>query len=544
MIGVLMHDFQQPQTARKRPMKLSTQVTLMVCGVIGAVLLVIYTYYLVQITHATRNGLEATAFAIARTLADSPDIQRGLTEPAGSDIIQPISTAVERRNHLLYAVVTDMQGIRYSHPDPARVGHRFIGDDLTPALQGHENVFVNHGVLEEALRVFTPVYNARHQQIGVVIVGISMNEIHAKIDRSRWNAVWFVIFSAIVGACGTWLLVRVLKNILFGLEPYEISALFEQRQAMLQSLKEGVIAVDRQGNVTLINHTARQILLSTTARQPGELPHAPLQGNLQQVLTSGVAIQDQEVGCNGRLLLTNTVPVRSQEQVIGAICTFRDKTEVSQLMQRMDGMVNYVDALRVQSHEFMNKLHVILGLLHIKRYDKLEEYILQTAQNYQTDIGAIQHKIKSPIVAGFLLGKINRAKEAGFSLTLAEESHVPDNPNEQQVAVLVTVLGNLIENALDAMANQEEGEISVLLHYQNGRLNGEISDDGPGIAPEQIDAIFTKGFSTKGENRGVGLFLARQQTDNLGGSIAVESEPGVFTQFFVQLPWDSERNVE
>ena len=125
-----MHDLQQPQRAPKRPMKLSTLVTLMVCGVIGAVLLVIYTFYLAQIAKATRTGLQDTAFAIARTLADSPEIKRGLTSPSYSDIIQPISTAVEQRNHLLYAVVTDMHGIRYSHPDPRRVGQRFIGEDL------------------------------------------------------------------------------------------------------------------------------------------------------------------------------------------------------------------------------------------------------------------------------------------------------------------------------------------------------------------------------------------------------------------------------
>jgi hypothetical protein len=114
-------------------------------------------------------------------------------------------------------------------------------------------------------------------------------------------------------------------------------------------------------------------------------------------------------------------------------------------------MVNYVDALRAHSHEFMNKLHVILGLLNMKRYDTLEEYVLQTAEGYQNDIGTLQHQIQTPVVAGFLLGKINRAREAGVILTLANESLVPDNPNQQQVTALVTILGNLIENALDAM---------------------------------------------------------------------------------------------
>ncbi len=266
------------------------------------------------------------------------------------------------------------------------------------------------------------------------------------------------------------------------------------------------------------------------------IDRTPLLADLQEVLRSGEPIYDRALGCNGLLLISNTVPVRSQNAIVGAISTFRDKTEMSQLVQRLDGMMSYVDALRTTSHEFMNKLHVILGLLNMKSYDKLEEYVLQTAHAYQADIGEIQHRIKSPVVAGFLIGKIQRAKERGFTLNLAEESLVPDCPNEKQVTVLVTVLGNLIENALDAMSGQEEGEVSLLLHYQDGWLSGEVSDDGPGIPAANIDAIFNKGFSTKGENRGVGLFLANQQLHELGGTLSVESEPGVFTQFLFTCP--------
>ncbi|MBE4855553.1 two-component system sensor histidine kinase DcuS [Enterobacter cloacae complex sp. P40RS] len=537
-----MSDLQPFSPTRKRPMKLNTLVTLMVCAIIGSVLLVVFALYSVQITRATRDDVKDTALGIARTLADSPDIRRGLMESPQAGIIQPIAQAVTKRNDLLFTVVTDLRGVRYSHPNEALLGLHFIGDDLTPALEGKENVSVNRGALAEALRVFTPVYDDQHELIGVVVVGISLNKVEDQIARGRLNAVWTILFSVLMSSLGIWGLVRVLKRILFGLEPYEISALFEQRQAMLQSLREGVMAVDIHGRVTMINHTAREILLLTSG-QHSESSSEPLLASLREVSRTGIARQDQEIGCNGRLLLCNMVPVKSQNQVIGAISTFRDKTEISQLMQRIDGMVSYVDALRSHTHEFMNKLHVILGLLHMKRYDKLEEYIIQTAQNYQTDIGAIQRKVKSPVIAGFLLGKINRAKEAGVTLTLAEESQLPDTANEEQVAVLITVLGNLIENALDAMEGQPEGEIGLLLHYQNGWLSGEVSDDGPGIDPERLEAIFTKGYSTKGENRGVGLFLARQQIQNLGGDITVESEPGVFTQFFVQIPWDSERNI-
>lgn len=541
-----MSDLQPFPPTPRRSMKLNTLVTLMVCAIIGSVLLVVFALYSVQITRATRDDVKDTALGIARTLADSPEVRRGLEGSPQSDVIQPLAQAITKRNDLLFAVVTDMRGVRYSHPNEALIGLHFIGDDLTPALEGKENVSVNRGALAEALRVFTPVYDAQHDQIGVVVVGISLNKVEEQISRGRLNALWTVLFSILISSLGIWVVVRVLKRILFGLEPYEISALFEQRQAMLQSLREGVVAVDIHGRVTMINHAAREILLLPSGQHPGqsgEPPHAPLLERLRTVSQSGVGLKDQEISCNGRLLLCNMVPVKSQNQVIGAITTFRDKTEVSQLLQRMDGMVNYVDALRSHTHEFMNKLHVILGLLHMKRYDKLEEYILQTAHNYQTDIGAIQRKVKSPVIAGFLLGKINRAKEAGITLTLADECELPDTANEEQAAVLITVLGNLIENALDAMSDQPEGEITLLLHYQNGWLSCEVSDDGPGISPERLEDVFTKGYSTKGENRGVGLFLARQQIQNLGGDIIVESEPGVFTQFFVQIPWDSERNI-
>jgi two-component system sensor histidine kinase DcuS len=537
-----MSDLQPFPLTRKRPMKLNTLVTLMVCAIIGSVLLLVFALYSVQITRATRDDVKDTALGIARTLADSPEVKRGLMQAPQADIIQPLAQAVTKRNDLLFTVVTDMRGIRYSHPNEALLGLHFIGDDLTPALEGKENVSVNRGALAEALRVFTPVYDAQQEQIGVVVVGISLNKVEEQITRGRLNALWTVLFSILMSSLAIWGLVRVLKRILFGLEPYEISALFEQRQAMLQSLREGVLAVDIHGRVTMINHAAREILLLPSGKQT-ENASEPLLASLREVSKSGVARQDQEISCNGRLLLCNMVPVKSQNRVIGAISTFRDKTEISQLMQRIDGMVNYVDALRAHTHEFMNKLHVILGLLNIKRYDKLEEYILQTAHNYQTDIGTIQSKVKSPVIAGFLLGKIHRAKEAGITLTLSDECQIPDTANEEQVAVLVTVLGNLIENALDAMEGQPEGEITLLLHYQNGWLSCEVSDDGPGIDPVQLEAIFTKGFSTKGENRGVGLFLARQQIQNLGGDITVESEPGVFTQFFVHIPWDSERNI-
>ena len=515
-------------------------------SVLFSVLLVVHLIYFSQISDMTRDGLANKALAVARTLADSPEIRQGLQKKPQESGIQAIAEAVRKRNDLLFIVVTDMQSLRYSHPEAQRIGQPFKGDDILKALNGEENVAINRGFLAQALRVFTPIYDENHKQIGVVAIGLELSRVTQQINDSRWSIIWSVLFGMLVGLIGTCILVNVLKKILFGLEPYEISTLFEQRQAMLQSIKEGVVAVDDRGEVTLINDAAQELLnyrKSQDDEKLSTLSHSWSQVvDVSEVLRDGTPRRDEEITIKDRLLLINTVPVRSNGVIIGAISTFRDKTEVRKLMQRLDGLVNYADALRERSHEFMNKLHVILGLLHLKSYKQLEDYILKTANNYQEEIGSLLGKIKSPVIAGFLFILINRATDLGHTLILNSESQLPDSGSEDQVATLITTLGNLIENALEALGPEPGGEISVTLHYRHGWLHCEVNDDGPGIAPDKIDHIFDKGVSTKGSERGVGLALVKQQVENLGGSIAVESEPGIFTQFFVQIPWDGERS--
>ena len=245
---------------RKRPMKLSTTVILMVSAVLFSVLLVVHLIYFSQISDMTRDGLANKALAVARTLADSPEIRQGLQKKPQESGIQAIAEAVRKRNDLLFIVVTDMQSLRYSHPEAQRIGQPFKGDDILKALNGKENVAINRGFLAQALRVFTPIYDENHKQIGVVAIGLELSRVTQQINDSRWSIIWSVLFGMLVGLIGTCILVKVLKKILFGLEPYEISTLFEQRQAMLQSIKEGVVAVDDRGEVTLINDAAQELL--------------------------------------------------------------------------------------------------------------------------------------------------------------------------------------------------------------------------------------------------------------------------------------------
>ncbi|MCS4316670.1 MULTISPECIES: sensor histidine kinase [Serratia] len=525
------------------PLKLSTTLTLMVSAIIASVLLVVYALFFVQMSHEGQDQQRQKAMAIAETVALSGNVVDGLQREDHSGAIQRFAEQVRHQNELLFVTVVDMKGIRYSHPKPWLIGQHFIGDDLEPALHGKTNSAINRGALAPSLRVFAPVYDSERRQIGVVALGIALDTVHRVVAESRWIIYLTLAFAALVGTLGTFFLVKALKRIMLGFEPYEISNLFEQRNAMLQSIKEGVIAVDNQSRITIVNDEAKRLLRQSGPFENLLLESAskywPAQLHLAEVLASGKPLRDQQISFNGSELLTNTVPVIVKGQVIGAIATFRDKTEISQLVQRLSGMAHYADALRVQSHEFMNKLHVILGMLHMKAYQQLENYIINTASNYQEEIGALLRKIQSPEVAGFFIGKISRAHEAGIELTIDETSLLPETDDVETTHVLISVLGNLIENAIDAIDGVEGHEINLSFHHNENHLHCIISDDGPGIDPALGARIFEQGVSTKGPGRGIGLALIRSSLEKLGGSIDFESEPGVLTQFFVHIPYQA-----
>ncbi|KAA8998493.1 two-component system sensor histidine kinase DcuS [Affinibrenneria salicis] len=526
---------------KKTPLKLGTSVILMVSAVIGAVLMVVYALLFFRINQLSEDHLREKAFAIARTFAASPVVIDDLNGLGNPELIQLSAERIRMRNQLLFVTVTDMNGIRHTHPERERIGGYFAGRDIYPALLGLENTAINRGTLDPALRVFTPVFNNDNKQIGVVALGIALTSVQKVINENRWMIPWTILAGALVGSLGTWFLVKALKRIMLGFEPFEISNLFEQRNAMLKSIKEGVIAVDTASRITIINDEAKRLFRQSAAPEKPPAENVSRRWleelHLRQVLETGIARRDEEINFNGNLLLTNTVPVVVKGDIIGAIATFRDKTEVSQLLERLSGMSYYADALRAQSHEFMNKLHVILGMLHLKYYPQLEEYILKTASNYQSEIGSIIRKVKSPVIAGFLLGKINRAHDLGITLSITEDSLLPESEDMETTNELITVLGNLIENAMDALSGLENREISVSFHHQQGRLHCIVSDDGPGITPENQARIYQQGFSTKGSGRGIGLYLTRQSLEKIGGTIDFESEPDVYTQFFVNIPY-------
>jgi CitB family two-component system sensor histidine kinase MalK len=498
------------------------------------------------ITRSTTIEVEANigknATNIARILARSPIIIEGLSGERDEKEIQHYAEEMRKATNVEFIVVMDMRGFRKSHPDVSKIGQHFVGGDEGAVLdEGREYTSVAEGTLGPSLRAFTPVKTVDGRQIGAVSVGVLLDHVDIATAKSRTMIYLATGFGLLLGILGAVALAREVKQTLFGLEPFAIARLLEERSAMLQSVREGILAVDRHCRVTLINREAERIF--QLAGIQGDLigkevnEYVP-SSRLKEVIETGCVELDQEQDINGVAILTNRIPVKVDGQIVGAIATFRDKTEIRRLAEQLIGIRNYAEALRAQAHEFMNKLQVILGMVQMECYDQIAGYVSSVARQHRTEVNFAVRRIKDPIFAGFILGKMSYARERGVELTVSPESFLPNTADPEMTHELITIAGNLIDNALEAVENRPNKKVKVQFSYQAAIVILQITDTGSGMTQEQQEQMFTKGYSTKANDRGLGLFLVRRSIDKLGGGIEVVSEIDKGTTFIVRLPYE------
>lgn len=233
---------------------------------------------------------------------------------------------------------------------------------------------------------------------------------------------------------------------------------------------------------------------------------------------------DEELDINGVKVIVNRVPIVVDGKIVGALATIRDLTEMKQLAEQLTGVKQYAQTLRAQSHEFMNRLHVILGMIHLKEYEKLSKFIYELVNHSQNEIGNVTKNIKNPSLAGFFIGKLSFAREKNVCFQISIENPIPDIQDIDIIHDLITILGNLIDNAIDAVQESERREVELTMKYENMHIQMEIQDTGVGIREEEQEKIFAKGFSTKGLNRGYGLYLVEHLVNKHHGHITVCSD--------------------
>ncbi|EJQ41380.1 hypothetical protein IEE_04624 [Bacillus cereus BAG5X1-1] len=523
---------------RKKLWNLWKTITLLVCTVVIFSLLVTDILISHNVERTTEESQAEKAKTIARIVANDSIVIDGLAGNVDTSLIQVYTNKILKSTDVQFIVVMDMNGIRKSHPNPQKIGQHFIGGDEGTALKGKEHVSLAEGTLGVSMRVFIPVFSETGEQLGAVAVGISADNVKERVKESRHIMYIGVGVGVLVGIIGAILLARHIKKSLFGLEPHRIAKILEERNTMLQSVKEGIIAVDKEAKVTLINNEAKRLFKKSGLEEDFIGKDVELympNSRIKEVLQTGEVQLNEEQKIYGITIVTNRVPLYVKGEIVGAIATFRDKTEIRKLAEELTGIRLYAEALRAQSHEFMNKMHVVLGLTHMKQYEELQKYVSSMVSEHQYEMGGIMKKIQSPVFAGFLLGKLSYAREKNIKLIIKEDSYLPEIYDERIIHELITIVGNLINNALDAVTNCEKKQVEVGIQYGD-TLIITVQDTGKGIKEDEIDALFIKGYSTKGDNRGYGLHLVKESIQRINGGIYVQSLLGTGTTITIEIP--------
>lgn len=524
-------------------MRLQTRMILFICTLLFLVIVLLAGIFQYMEEATIKEQIGTRALHVAETVASIPSIRSAFSEEQPWKTIQPIAEEVRLKTGAEYIVVGNREGVRYSHPIPERIGQEMVGGDNGPVLEGKSIISEAVGSLGPALRGKTPIFDDKGNVIGIVSVGFLLEDID-DITSDYENQI-LLIGSAIllIGMAGAIIIANRVKRAILGLEPHEIAALYEEKRAILESIREGIIAVNDKGIITLINQAAIQLLELT-----GEdsivgrhiLDILPT-SRLPEVIRSGQAEFDQQMWLEENELIVNRIPIYNrQKHVIGAVSSLRSKSEIFKLGQELSQVKKYAEALRAQTHEFSNKLYMISGLLQLESYQEAIEVITRESNIHQNLVQFIMTEIPDPIVGGLLIGKFNRAQELKVHLEIDRESSFRNIPPDIDRDLLVTIIGNLIDNAMDAVSElppDTAKSVKVFFTDLGEDLIIECEDNGVGIPEEHRDRLFELGFSTKGDKeRGVGLFLVNRAAAKLNGYVTVGKSAGGGAVFTVAIP--------
>ena len=480
------------------------------------------------------NQYEQRALAVAESVASMGSVQDAVTSGDADGVIQVTAEQVRASTGATYVVVTDRNGIRFSHPNPALIG-KPVDESPGAVLAGHTWVGVQTGTLGVSARGKAPILQGG-RVVGMVSVGYLESGVwgHLLSDLPSYGVT--VLAALLLGVLGSALLARRLKRQTFGLEPYEIAGLLEEREASLQGIREGAIATDADGTITLANAEARRLLDLAGDPVGKKVAQVMPAGRLASFLAGGLNDEDEVVLAGERVLIASRRPVRVRGQEIGHVVTLRDSTDLKRLSGGI-GVDSLTDALRAQAHEFSNRLHTIAGLVELGRAEEAMQLITATSGVHQELTESLLERLGDPVLGALLLAKAAIASERGVELRVSDDTVLTEKVLEGND--LITLVGNLIDNALDS-AGQSRGErwVSVAVSAQQEDLVIRVADSGAGVPDRLLDKVFEEGFTTKprggGRRRGIGLALVREVARRHGGDVEVANEVGAV--FTVRLP--------
>ncbi|MER6200542.1 sensor histidine kinase [Streptomyces sp. NPDC001586] len=477
------------------------------------------------------------AGAVAHAVADSPSVREAVRGAArGSDPsveLQPYAQKVRTDSGVDFVTIMAPDGRRWTHPDPRRIGEPFMGN-TAPALRGETFSETYTGTLGPSIRVVTPLEDDG-RIVGMVSAGITVRAISDRLGAQLSALAWVAAAALALGGVGTYVVNARLRRHTHGMNAAELSRMYDYHQAALHGVREGLLMLDGQRRITLINDAGRELLglpggeITGTGVADLGLP-APLTGAL---LADRPRVDEVHLTAD-RVLVVNSSPVAGGGRR-GTVVTLRDHTELQVLTGELDHERGFTQALRSQAHEAANRLHTVVSLIELGRADEAVDFATAELELAQALTDEVVTAVGEPVLVALLLGKAAQAHERGVELVVTADSRsLADGGGLPPARDLVTVLGNLIDNAVDAVTAVPGARIAVTLRPERDELLLRVADNGPGL-PEGVD-VFRRGWSGKGEGRGLGLALVRQVAERCGGTVTAAQGPGGGAEFTVRLP--------
>ncbi|MEY8569643.1 sensor histidine kinase [Brevibacterium linens] len=488
-----------------------------------------------------RDATGERVLSIAETLAHDPYVTESVTGDDPSARLQPYALTVIDTAEVDFVTIMDRDGTRYTHPDPEQLGKKYIGS-TAKARAGQTETEEYVGTLGPSVRAIVPIKDAAGEVTAMVAVGVTLETLSVAQAASLPQIILVGLAALALGGLGSWLLARYLRRVTLGYGPEELRRLFAFYDSALHSLREGLILADDSGRLVLYNDEAASLLGLPTVEEstPISLAEVALPESVRDLLSTGRVAVDEIHFTADRVLVISQKQARQPRggrDEGGTVATLRDRTDIQELTGELATMTTLSEALRAQTHEHANRLHTVSTLIELGRVQEALDFAVKDEQESQRLTDSFVASLDEPFITALMIGKAAQANERGIELTVTATGELP--PERLDARDLVTVAGNLLDNAFDAVADADEKHVWADFVAADGELIITIADSGPGVAGEDIDALFHLGTSAKPEPGGVGrhgfgLVLVRQAVSRLGGHIDVDSDGGAI--FTVTLP--------
>ncbi|MEU7006992.1 sensor histidine kinase [Streptomyces sp. NPDC046332] len=486
-----------------------------------------------------RSQAEETArrqvTALATAVAESPSVREAAGSPDPSARLQPYAESLRKRSAVAFVVIMAPDGTRWTHPEPDQIGRTYLGH-IEPALRGATFSETHRGTLGRSVRTVAPVRDDG-RVVALVSAGITIEKISEQVREQVAALLGMAGAALALGGAGTYVINARLRRHTHGMNATELSRMHDYHEAALHAVSEGLVMLDGQRRIALINDGARELLgldAEVVGRSAAELG---LPVSLTTALLASEPRVDELHLTAERVLVVNTRPVVGGERR-GTVVTLRDRTELLALSGELTSERGFTQALRSQAHEAANRLHTVVSLIELGRVDEAVGFATAELELAQALTDRVVDAVGEPVLAALLLGKAAQANERGVELVLTEDSRIDDGllPPEIPARDLVTILGNLVDNAVEATSGAPHARVTVTARTCDGELLLRVSDTGPGIAEADRETAFDRGWSTHGPGRGLGLALVRQAATRVSGTVALTDTPEGGAEFTVRLP--------